>query len=137
MIRVDLISLVAVLLADPLVSFYNVDIDDTSVYVDYVGATSWSLGSFNGLVISQIDSLLENFIINTNFVGWDSTRFSYADNSLRMNWNGLSFTADTYFELNFNGENLSEVPLPAALFMFAPALLGLMGFRRKNKNSVA
>jgi hypothetical protein len=30
-----------------------------------------------------------------------------------------------------------EVPVPAALFMFAPALLGFMGLRRKAKNSAA
>jgi hypothetical protein len=34
-------------------------------------------------------------------------------------------------------ENVSAVPVPAALFMFAPALLGFMGLRRKAKNSVA
>jgi hypothetical protein len=31
----------------------------------------------------------------------------------------------------------SPVPLPAAAFLFAPALLGFMGLRRKAKNSVA
>jgi len=31
----------------------------------------------------------------------------------------------------------NAVPLPAAAFMFAPALLGFMGLRRKAKNSVA
>lgn len=31
----------------------------------------------------------------------------------------------------------SEVPVPAALFMFGPALLGFMGLRRKTKNTVA
>jgi len=33
--------------------------------------------------------------------------------------------------------NVSAVPIPAAAFMFAPALLGFMGLRRKAKNSVA
>ena len=32
---------------------------------------------------------------------------------------------------------VSEVPIPAAAFMFAPALLGLMGLRRRAKNKVA
>jgi hypothetical protein len=31
------------------------------------------------------------------------------------------------------GGHVSEVPVPAALWLFAPALLGLMGFRRKSK----
>lgn len=33
--------------------------------------------------------------------------------------------------------NLSAVPVPAAAFLFAPALLGLMGLRRKAKNVTA
>lgn len=40
-------------------------------------------------------------------------------------------------EVSITTPGVSEVPVPAALFMFAPALLGLMGFRRKAKNSVA
>jgi hypothetical protein len=32
---------------------------------------------------------------------------------------------------------IGEVPIPAAAFLFAPALLGFMGLRRKAKNSVA
>jgi len=32
---------------------------------------------------------------------------------------------------------LGAVPIPAALFMFAPALLGFMGFRRRAKNLAA
>jgi len=41
------------------------------------------------------------------------------------------------FEANgsaFMSEAVSAVPVPAALFMFAPALLGLLGFRRRTKN---
>lgn len=32
---------------------------------------------------------------------------------------------------------VSEVPVPAAVFLFAPALLGFIGLRRKNKTTVA
>ena len=32
---------------------------------------------------------------------------------------------------------VSEVPVPAALFMFAPALLGFLGLRRKTKTAIA
>jgi len=37
---------------------------------------------------------------------------------------------------NYRAYN-SAVPIPAAAFLFAPALLGFMGLRRKAKNSVA
>lgn len=33
--------------------------------------------------------------------------------------------------------NISAVPIPAALFLFAPALAGLIGFRRKAKTTIA
>ena len=36
-----------------------------------------------------------------------------------------------------SGAPVPQVPIPAAAFMFAPALLGFMGLRRKAKNSVA
>lgn len=36
-----------------------------------------------------------------------------------------------------SGVPVSAVPIPAAAFLFAPALLGFMGLRRKAKNSVA
>ena len=48
---------------------YSVDIDDTSVFVDFSSTTSWNTGAFNGLVISDIDSLLSDFSVSTNFVG--------------------------------------------------------------------
>jgi hypothetical protein len=42
--------------------------------------------------------------------------------------------ADT---VSFSTLNVSAVPVPAALFMFAPALLGFMGLRRKTGKTVA
>jgi hypothetical protein len=36
--------------------------------------------------------------------------------------------------LDWTPSNVSEVPVPAALFMFAPALLGFLGLRRKRKS---
>ncbi len=40
-------------------------------------------------------------------------------------------------DIQFDLGSTSAVPVPAALFMFAPALLGFMGLRRKAKNTVA
>ncbi|HBX61318.1 MAG TPA: hypothetical protein DEG65_15500 [Methylophaga sp.] len=43
-----------------------------------------------------------------------------------------------YMDMSYNSVvGVSEVPIPAAAFMFAPALLGLMGLRRRAKNKVA
>jgi hypothetical protein len=52
------------------------------------------------------------------------------------------FINDSYFKDNIGGMslnvmNVSEVPVPAAALLFAPALLGFMGLRRKAKNILA
>jgi hypothetical protein len=49
------------------------------------------------------------------------------------------FIADSPYRDNVGGMslNVSQVPIPAAAFLFAPALLGFMGLRRKAKNSLA
>jgi len=36
--------------------------------------------------------------------------------------------------LDWTSSKVSEVPVPAVLFMFAPALLGFLGLRRKEKS---
>jgi hypothetical protein len=40
-------------------------------------------------------------------------------------------------DMRFNVTGVPEVPVPAALFLFAPALLGFMGLRRRAKNLAA
>lgn len=52
----------------------------------------------------------------------------------------LTFTAigtDDTLGGSLDAVSVSAVPIPAAAFLFAPALLGFMGLRRKPKNSVA
>ncbi|HHA19654.1 MAG TPA: hypothetical protein ENK70_08120, partial [Methylophaga sp.] len=43
----------------------------------------------------------------------------------------------TFLQYEEVGNVLPEVPIPAAAFMFAPALLGFMGLRRRAKNTIA
>tara|TARA_R110002111_G_scaffold162785_1_gene229153 strand:- start:910 stop:1773 length:864 start_codon:yes stop_codon:yes gene_type:complete len=54
--------------------------------------------------------------------------------------NAAGISEDVFSKLNFSAydslgsftlTNVSEVPVPAALFLFAPALMGLVGLRRK------
>lgn len=43
-----------------------------------------------------------------------------------------------YMDMSYNSvSSVSEVPIPAAAFMFAPALLGFMALRRRAKNNAA
>ena len=59
-----------------------------------------------------------------------NTAFTISKNNATTKGGGLS-------NYRVYDSGLSEVPVPAALFMFAPALLGLMGFRRRAKNLTA
>ena len=77
----------------------------------------------------------------------DSNELSYlGSNSLTLtlgtiivgfNDNGSNIGDGDYDDIIVALQPMSAVPLPAAAFLFAPALLGFMGLRRKARNSVA
>ena len=57
-------------------------------------------------------------------------------------WSGSGGIAgDAFFDnimlTDANGPTLSSIPVPAAAFLFAPALLGFMGLRRKVQSATA
>lgn len=66
-------------------------------------------------VVSEINGLAFASFLNAN--GFDTGRFDFTNSSI------------VTIELT----NVSAVPVPAAAFLFAPALLGFMGLRRKAK----
>jgi len=52
-------------------------------------------------------------------------------------FNAASFGNFLHPSLRINTGGTGEVPIPAAVFMFAPALLGFLGLRRRIRNTVA
>lgn len=84
----------------------------------------------------------------TNVRTSDTSRYATADlallNALSSTFTLLSdatvefFISDTFYRDNIGGMslNVSAVPVPAALFLFAPALLGFMGLRLKAQKTV-
>jgi hypothetical protein len=68
-----------------------------------------------------------------------SIAFSSPLNAIHLmleDWSGSGGTAgDAFFDnimlTDANGPTLSSIPVPAAVFLFAPALLGFLGLRRK------
>lgn len=53
------------------------------------------------------------------------------DNNYRVAVRG-DVTSDFTYNIMASNADVSEVPLPAAMWLFAPALMGLMGFRRQS-----
>ncbi|HOW36364.1 MAG TPA: PEP-CTERM sorting domain-containing protein [Candidatus Omnitrophota bacterium] len=114
-------------------SYYSVNPEDTSILVDFLadGGYSWVDATFNGLVISNIDDIITNVSIDTNLVGWDISRLSYDDHTLRANWQGLAFDSSKYFNFSLTTvDHLPTVPEPASLSLLATGLLGFL-VRRK------
>ena len=80
--------------------------------------TDWSnvsLGDFNTATWNWMDFNLDTAALGVNLF----------DDQIR--WSIDSFKV--------SGSPISEVPIPAAAFMFAPALLGFLGLRRKANNT--
>tara|TARA_R110001606_G_scaffold395213_1_gene567082 strand:+ start:83369 stop:84001 length:633 start_codon:yes stop_codon:yes gene_type:complete len=76
----------------------------------------------------------------------DSDILNYLGNSFTLalgtiivgfNDNGLGLGDADYDDMIVALKPVSAVPIPAAAFLFAPALLGFMGLRRKAKNIAA
>lgn len=116
---------------------YSVDVSDSSIQIDF-GNISFvdnpeTGGYFNGPIISWVhDFTLTGF---SNF--FTSSLFSSSDIHYGANWigfdiEGLSFTNGDIISVDL----VSEVPVPAAAFLFGPALLGFLGMRRRAKKLV-
>ncbi|RKZ83129.1 MAG: hypothetical protein DRQ39_09890 [Gammaproteobacteria bacterium] len=83
----------------------------------------------------EIDSVTNSGIGNSDH---DWTVFEYIVTGIGNDI--LKFTAigtDDSLGGSLDAVSVSAVPLPAAAFLFAPALLGFMGLRRRAKNNLA
>ena len=109
--------------------------------VDYsdsiTGTRGWSSGSSFRLFdldwVNDPTGKITGLTIDTNISGWASTLAVFGDDFVTLNWGGLFWTADTYFDVALK-TNHSVVPVPAAVWLFGTALIGLVGFsKRKSK----
>lgn len=113
-------------------SFFNVTTD-----TDTMADIEWSFNPVRNLV----SATLAIFALDGSFSEtYDITGdFSFSAMLLAGKTYGVDIFNATSHALKYDVSvsSISEVPVPAALFLFAPALLGLIGLRRKAKLSVA
>ena len=82
----------------PIIDYYTVDIQDTSLSVDFLVDSAWVGNWFNGLVVGQIDTTLTGVSVDTNLEGWNDANISFDAHTLYANWSGLPFTSTSYFD---------------------------------------
>lgn len=132
-------------------------LDASPATFTWAGAGTFDLHSFAiagawGSQTLKIEGLLDNVVLNTiNFAVDNLNADIFSPNWTGINafriYTGTDYIADTSLALIGEGQywaldnlvinEISAVPLPAAVFLFAPALLGFMGLRHKAKVTVA
>ena len=125
---------------------YDSEISFNSTFGASLSSLSLDVNAVAGGTFSAYD-MSNNLIYSTAMTGnntYSSSEATY-QTIFFQSLNGISrFVMNgAYIEGNTSVDNfiavtgVSAVPVPAALFMFAPALLGFMGFRRRAKNLAA
>ncbi len=113
------------------------DIYDDGFYISFTSVSSFAAADYNGFILTDIfDAVTDftklNYTLETNMVGLSLSDLYMTENELGFNFQGLTFSTDTYVKLN-----ISNVPLPAAAWLFGSGLIGLIGISRKKSMSAA
>jgi len=112
-------------------SNYIVNVQSESVLVDFISSATWSTASFNGLSISDLNwagGTITDFTVETNLAGWTDSRLSYTGDALMFNWQALSFTANSYFNVSIQSASVPEAPT-LGLLGLGLLLIGVRKFK--------
>ncbi len=109
----------------------------TSNTLSFTGATiEIAHFEFSSIDISSYSNLFMKIVAESGFYGaflaggFGSNGYGAG---LGIAWVGASPQANNDLWFRTGATGVSAVPVPAALFMFAPALLGFLGLRRKTR----
>ncbi|MAX52156.1 MAG: hypothetical protein CMH22_09250 [Methylophaga sp.] len=89
-----------------------------------------SLGTFS-LTKNLLNQDYLADVLSFNFVTAQFFKFDVTGNSVFM----TSLGEVAFSNLESGAPGVSEVPIPAAAFLFGPAILGMVGLRRKSKQA--
>jgi hypothetical protein len=111
----------------------TLDISDTNIYMGFTSSSSFSSGSFNGWVLTDVFNTIDAFIsvsINamTTLAGLDMSRISVLEDSISVNFANLSFSEGDIVSLDITA---SQVPEPGTLLLIGSGLAGLALYRRR------
>jgi hypothetical protein len=122
-------------------SLVDVSIDVGDDYLDIgfdnAGFGYFATGYFNGYVFTFDSDTAVTFTEATvdsvvTTLGLNDSLLSFVGNQLYVNVAGLSFNSTSYARIDLTSEGgPSPVPVPAAVWLFASGLLGLVGWRRR------
>lgn len=107
---------------------YTVNVEASSVLVDFNASASWTSASFNGLIVGDLDfsplASVTGLTIDTNIAGWTNSRATFTGDSVSFNWNGLSVNSSSYFNAVIETDAIDAVPEPATMVIWS-CLCGL------------
>jgi MYXO-CTERM domain-containing protein len=110
---------------------YTVNPEASAILVNFISNDFWATDFFNGLVILGIDDTIVGATVDTNLSGWTSDRFAFKPHAISANWESLSFTTDTYFNVQLTTVPTRVPDAAATLPLAALALGGLAVLRRR------
>ncbi len=87
------------------ISLATMDISNSNILVQFTRVGSWDFKDFNGFEIYDVNNSIANItdvVINpaTNLAGFDKSRITFNANQIWINWQGLSFDANTKLSLD-------------------------------------
>jgi len=129
----------------PAPGYFDVDVSDKHIAINNFDTSfcfsncTWSNSSFNGLRFfdhtGTIDSFVSASVSATNMLGLDASRLSFDANNIYLNWQGLTFSNNTFVELDLNGGS-SPIPEPASIMLLGTGVLGLVARNRRRRELV-